>query len=103
MAVAAVEVFRGSGSDTPTGKSLRFLPAPAAPLIPALVWGGGIQEHRATNEEKDPVPQTDCVTHLRPEPVASIRIIPLVFALRSLMERRGSDGHQKTPTNWGTV
>lgn len=72
-------------------------------LFPLWVWGGGIQEHRATNEEKDPVPQADCVTHLRPEPVASIRIIPLVFALRSLMERRGSDGHQKTPTNWGTV
>lgn len=54
------------------------------------------QELQATNEKKDPVPWLDCVTHLRPEPVGSGKIIPLVFALRSLMERgMGSGGDQE--------
>lgn len=42
-------------------------------LFPLLWVWGGVQELRAANEKTDPVPQTDCVTHLRPEPVASIR------------------------------
>lgn len=49
-------------------------------------------ELQATNEEKDPVPRMDCVTHLRPEPGGSRTIIPLVFALRSLMEQGGGSG-----------
>lgn len=61
-------------------------------LFPCSGSGEGAQELRAANEKEDPVPGADCVTHLRPGPVASIRIIPLVFALRSLMERRGGRG-----------
>ena len=52
-------------------------------------------ELQATNEEKDPVPRMDCVTHLRPEPVGSRKIIPLAFTLRLLMERGWGSGEDQ--------
>lgn len=50
----------------------------------------------ATNGRRGPSPQLGCVTLMLPEPGGSSRTVPLVFALKSLMEMGGGMvGHQK--------